>query len=209
MERTVMHVLGVVGLLLMAWSAFGYSWRKSVMARPPMTARTWLDVHMITGGLGALFVLVHGGVGHPTVALVTSALVVIVVVSGLVGRYVYTAAARQPRHELAADLARLDDEIAGLEQSLVAEPARDAGDWPGGGGTSVMTRRAMSEAVEAELRALRGLRDEQERRLHVAARLSLRRKVLALWWVFHVPVAMAMFALALVHTGAILWFRAS
>jgi len=207
MERTVMHALAVVGVLLMAWSAFGYSWRKGVIERPPMAARAWLDMHMITGSLGAVFVLIHGGVGHLTLALLTSALVVIVVVSGLVGRYLYTAAPRQPRHELAADLARLDDEIAGLEQSRMREPADEPGAWPGG--TTVITRRAMSEAVEAELRALRGLRDEQERRLHVAARLSLRRKVLALWWVFHVPVAMATFALALVHAGAVLWFSTS
>ncbi len=207
MERTVMHALAVIGLLLMAWSAFGYSWRKGVIERPPMAARTWFDMHMITGGLGALLVVLHGGFGDVTLAMLSSGLVVTVVASGAVGRYLYTAAARQPRHELAADLRRLDEEIAGLERSLAPERA----DEPYGpaAGAQVLMRPAMIQAVEAELRALRGLRDEQARRLGVAARRSLRRKMLALWWVFHVPLAMAMFALALVHVSAVLWFSAS
>lgn len=207
MERTLMHALAVIGLLLMAWSAFGYSWRKGVIERPPMAARAWFDMHMITGGLGALLVVLHGGLGGVTLAMLTSGLVVTVVASGAVGRYLYTAAARQPRHELAADLRRLDEEIAGLERSLALEHA----DEPDGSaaGAKVITRRAMTRAVEAELRALRGLRDEQARRLHVASRRSLRRKVLAFWWVLHVPLAMAMFALAVVHVSAVLWFSAS
>lgn len=203
MTRLLMHGLGVAGYVLMAWSAFGYSWRKSVLVRPPMSAHAWLDMHIVTGALGAVLVVAHGGIGGLTLGTLTSALVVVVVASGAIGRYVYTATARQPRNELAEDLARLDSEIAVLEHTRESDRDEDGG---GSGGTAVITRRAWTAAVEAELRALRGVQEEQQRRLRKAAALARRRRLLATWWVFHVPLAMAMLTLGLVHAIAVLWY---
>ena len=133
------HALGIAGFLLMLFAETGYTWRKRVHREGGGPLRRWLQAHVFTGLVGPYLVLLHTSFRFRGLAGIAALLVAVVVVSGLVGRFAFTAA---PKH-----------------------PSAMGG--PGATGT---------------------------------------RRVLSLWYLFHVPVAAAMFVLALVHVAAALYY---
>ena len=130
------HGIGIIGFVLMLMTATLYSLRKlSSTARWGSTA-SWLKFHMFTGLVGPYMVLLHTAMKFQGLAGLTMLLTVVVVASGLVGRYLYTAV------------------------------PRTAGD-PG---------------------------------------TATKRKALATWHIVHLPLTWALFAAALVHVIAELYY---
>jgi hypothetical protein len=84
------HALGILGFLLMLSTEILYSIRKrSRIARwGPMAA--WLQFHIFTGLVGPYMVLLHTSWKFNGLAGITTLLTVIIVVSGFIGRYIYT-----------------------------------------------------------------------------------------------------------------------
>lgn len=91
------HASGIAGGLLMLWAAFGYSWRKNPAHRAEDSGRTWLWSHVVAGLAGPALVLLHGGFTARGLAGITTLLMLVVVASGVAGRWVYTALPRASR----------------------------------------------------------------------------------------------------------------
>lgn len=188
------HLLGAVGLGLMLWAGFGYTWRKRSTAPGVTAMRAAMYSHVAAGLLGPLLVILHSGFTFHGLAGILSLAMVLVVASGVVGRALFGAV---PREVTVADpirLAMLDAELARLEVQR-ADAARSSAPDPA---TEARVRRAMTD-----------LQHEQE-----VLRTSWRaaggavawRKVLSGWWFLHVPVSMALWLLALAHVGGALWY---
>jgi hypothetical protein len=89
------HAIGIIGFLLMLATETLYSLRKrSRMARWGRMS-SWLQFHIFTGIVGPFMVLLHTSWEFIGLAGVTTLLTVIIVVSGFIGRYIYT---RIPRN---------------------------------------------------------------------------------------------------------------
>lgn len=85
------HWLGIVGALLMVMTETLYSLRKRTrLFNRAGPVRIWLSFHIFTGLVGPFLVLMHTGLQFRGLAGVTMALTAIVVVSGFIGRYLYT-----------------------------------------------------------------------------------------------------------------------
>jgi hypothetical protein len=84
------HMLGIIGFILMLMTELLYSLRKrSRSARwGPMGA--WLEFHIFTGLVGPFMVLLHTSWKFNGLAGVTTLFTVIIVISGFIGRYIYT-----------------------------------------------------------------------------------------------------------------------
>jgi hypothetical protein len=84
------HTIGIIGFLLMLSTETLYSLRKrSRTARwGPMSK--WLQIHIFTGIVGPFMVLLHSSWKFSGLAGVTTLLTVIIVISGFIGRYIYT-----------------------------------------------------------------------------------------------------------------------
>jgi len=96
------HGIGIAGFVLMLMTATLYSIRKRrTDARWGSTAR-WLSFDMVTGLVGPYMVLLHTAMRFQGLAGLTMLLTVVVVVSGLVGRYLYTSLPRTPGDQGAA-----------------------------------------------------------------------------------------------------------
>jgi hypothetical protein len=84
------HLIGVIGFLLMLMTETLYSLRKrSIKARWGSMAE-WLRFHIFTGIVGPYLVLLHTSWKLNGLAGATLALTIIIVLSGFVGRYLYT-----------------------------------------------------------------------------------------------------------------------
>jgi hypothetical protein len=88
------HLLGVFGFLLMLMTEVLYSLRKRSRLARWGRMSSWLQFHIFTGLVGPYMVLLHTSWKFNGLAGATTLLTVVIVVSGFIGRYIYT---RVPR----------------------------------------------------------------------------------------------------------------
>ncbi len=182
------HSLGVIGFLLMLMTETLYSLRKRALRRPWGTMRSWLQFHIFTGIVGGYLVFLHAGWVFHGLAGVLTLMTLVVVASGFVGRYIYTAVPRTAdgvvleASEIQARLAMAQTEMLRLEAV----------------GTTTETARSAADLRNARLR----LRD-LERQL---AAMRWARRLLATWHTVHIPLGMVLFVMAFVHAGAAMYY---
>ncbi len=181
------HSLGIVGFALMLFTEIGYSLRKRAIGRPRGTMRAWLQLHIFTGSVGPYLVLLHTAWSFNGLAGALTVLVLIIVISGFLGRYIYTAVPRT------ADGAILEaEEIGRMLEAAKAEAAA-----------------AHAEGISRDPAAIKRER-QAERRLRQIERqmaaLRWARRSLATWHTIHIPIGMAMFITAGAHIVAALYY---
>ena len=84
------HGLGIVGFVFMLMTETLYSIRKRSRSARWGRMSYWLKFHIFTGLVGPYMVLLHTSWKFNGLAGVTTLLTVIIVISGFVGRYIYT-----------------------------------------------------------------------------------------------------------------------
>jgi hypothetical protein len=84
------HVLGIFGFILMLMTEVLYSLRKRTRSARWGRMSNWLQFHIFTGLVGPFMVLLHTSWKFNGLAGATTLLTLIIVVSGFIGRYIYT-----------------------------------------------------------------------------------------------------------------------
>lgn len=84
------HGMGIVGFVLMLMTETLYSLRKRSRSVRWGKMSTWLQTHIFMGLVGPYMVLLHTSWKFNGLAGVTTLLTVIIVLSGLIGRYIFT-----------------------------------------------------------------------------------------------------------------------
>lgn len=178
------HLMGVVGFTMMLLTETLYSLRKRAMRKPRGSMRTWLRIHIVMGIVGPYLVLLHSAWTFRGLAGALTLLTAIVVASGFIGRYIYTAVPRTADGAV-FEAQELGAMLAELREADAASPA----------GTSEAARRNHRK-IEKRIRQL-------ERQISA---LRWQRRALATWHTIHVPIGMAMFVVAFVHIAATLYY---
>ena len=217
------HSLGVVGFLLMLSTETLYSLRKRAIRRPWGRLRNWLRFHIFSGIVGPYLVLLHTAWQFQGLAGVVTLLTLVVVISGFIGRYIYTAVPRTADGMVLEEQA-LKREIEALEGELQKlKPELPQGITLGrllcaGSGLfswihdlrALILRRQLqttlnAHAVESLKRTVAAQRRSQELRRSLGS-LATARKLLAIWHTVHIPLGMALFVAAFIHIGAALYY---
>ncbi len=110
------HALGILGFMLMLMTETLYSLRKRARTARWGPMASWLQFHIFTGLVGPYMVLLHTSWRFYGLAGVTALLTLIVVLSGFIGRYIYTQVPRT-----------LDGSI--VEAAVSPDAARRARQW--------------------------------------------------------------------------------
>ncbi len=84
------HSLGILGFILMLMTETLYSLRKRTRSARWGKMSSWLQFHIFTGLVGPYMVLLHTSWKFNGLAGVTTLFTVVIVVSGFIGRYIYT-----------------------------------------------------------------------------------------------------------------------
>jgi hypothetical protein len=84
------HGIGIVGFIFMLMTETLYSLRKRSRSVKWGRMSIWLQFHIFTGLVGPYMVLLHTSWKFNGIAGVTTLFTVIIVVSGFVGRYIFT-----------------------------------------------------------------------------------------------------------------------
>lgn len=88
------HSIGILGFILMLMTELLYSLRKRSRSARWGRMSSWLEFHIFTGLVGPFMVLLHTSWKFNGLAGISTLFTVIIVISGFVGRYIYT---RVPR----------------------------------------------------------------------------------------------------------------
>ncbi len=229
------HSLGIVGTLLMVMTETAYSVRKRTSwlnwAGP---VRYWLSLHIFTGIVGPFMVLMHTGLQFRGLAGVSFLLTLVVVGSGFVGRYLYTALPRTlsgvttSRRALEQEITAVSQQLTQFEaekperiQQLVADLSqRPVKRNP------VLTIFGRSyyqwkfqRSLKRQLRQLDQLAAEQKQQLgqmltrrrdmqRQTEMLEAARRVMRIWHILHIPFGLTLFFSVALHVVATLYFRA-
>lgn len=84
------HTLGILGFLLMIMTETVYSLRKRSRSIRWGRMSEWLQFHIFTGLVGPYMVLLHTSWKFNGLAGALTLLTIIIVISGFIGRYIYT-----------------------------------------------------------------------------------------------------------------------
>ena len=84
------HVMGIVGFLFMLMTETLYSLRKRSRTVRWGKLSNWLQFHIFTGLVGPYMVLLHSSWKFNGIAGITTLFTIIIVVSGFIGRYIFT-----------------------------------------------------------------------------------------------------------------------
>ena len=222
------HSLGIAGFIMMLGAETLYTMRKRLRRFQYGPTATWLQAHIFLGLVGPFLVLLHSAGKFHGLAGALMILTLVMVASGFVGRYIYTAAPRSldgdeiGADELESRFARTTKSVETLLATLPAA-SRSAleGDAIPAGWLVILTRpwlhwrqrrrvryalQRLTQAPPKSTRVLeRLLAERYALRLQIHA-LATTRRFLALWHLFHVPLGGVLFVLAFLHVGAALYY---
>lgn len=230
------HWLGIIGTALMLATETLYSLRKRVSwLRWAGPLRYWLAAHIFTGIVGPFMVLTHTALKFHGLAGFTMGLTVVVVASGFLGRYFYTAIPRslagaeassadlevamaQVQRSLAQIVGERSTAVRALVEADAARPRRKRGDLELvllRGWDDWRYRRQLQGRVRAVERTERRKLGDVERMLmrrrsleRQVRMLESARRLLSVWHIAHVPMGLALFGSVAIHVAATLYFRA-
>jgi hypothetical protein len=224
------HGMGVVGFLLMLSTETLYSIRKRFTSFTLFSMNTWLRIHIVTGIVGSYLVVLHSGWKFNGLAGVLTGLTLVMVASGLIGRYIYTALPRN-LEGVELEVADLEEQIAGLDFKLAGAEEEMQLLFPSSAAVDLMVaqlpqrgwrlflgrwwlerrlhqrlRRTFADLPPEQAEKLETLLESRYRLQLQVRSLAMVRRVFALWHLFHVPLSIMLFTLAFVHVGAALYY---
>jgi hypothetical protein len=225
------HGIGIIGFILMLMAETLYTLRKRSKSARWGRMANWLQFHIFTGLVGPYMVLLHTSWKFNGLAGMVMLLTIIIVASGFIGRYIYTAVPRNA-DGIELEAIELDERIRAvdgeLQSWLEAHPelyrslSNRLAPQTVSSGSRLVFGRAFEEwnarlkwwrvssrmDKEARLQA-RQLNDLLKRERTLRRQMSsivLSRRMLGLWHAIHIPVGMALFAAAFVHIIAAIYY---
>jgi len=230
------HALGILGSLLMVMTELLYSARKRLSWFKFGRVRHWLSFHIFTGIVGPALVLMHTGLAFRGLAGLTMLLTMLVVASGFLGRYIYTAV---PRTLAGVELGRRT-----LEQEMQTQQAALAA-WSVGKsrqiqilvqqeGTAVLVAQDLSPSdvlvhrlrewqaqrqihhaigqldkeERVRMKEIEGLLRRQQNLARQIRSLQAVRRLMGWWHMAHVPLGMTLFTAMFIHIVATIYYGA-
>ena len=223
------HSLGIFGFLLMLMTETLYTLRKRSRSARWGRNSSWLQFHIFTGLVGPYMVLLHTSWKFNGLAGIVMLMTVIVVISGFIGRYIYTAIPRTAdgleieAGELQRQIKVLEVEIDGWlgkqpdvsNQMLIYSAVPISGTTPGivnpFGDLSYRIslwnmRRRMNPQSRAQAVYLGEVLKHRRSLDRQRGSLAQARRLMALWHTLHVPIGLALFTAALIHIGAAIYY---
>jgi hypothetical protein len=225
-------VLGIAGLALMLMPLVYVARKKIRLLSKWGSIQTWLQAHIFCGIVGPVLITFHTSFKFNGIIAVAFWLMVLVVLSGFVGRYLYVRIPRSVRGvELSHDEVRTRAEVlkaqlaaSGLPTPLLedvyaferrAVPHDDRASLAGlflgdlllQRHRTQLRRKVLDAGIPASVidDALATL-TERAWLLRDLAYLRLSQRLFGMWHVFHLPLVYGMYAIAALHVGVALYF---
>jgi len=200
------HGLGIIGSLLIVIGLFSYMIRK----RYKMFARWgvlkyWLEFHIFLCTLGSVLVLYHTTFKFGGIVSIGFWSMAIVWVSGVVGRFIYI----QIPHTIegrALTLLEIQDYKKELDLELMNKYQVDVSGIKSGHYSNQKLKLLSKNITSKELKKVKQLIRTEKRTGNRIARLDKMQNLFKYWHVAHLPFALIMLIIMVVHIVVVLTF---
>jgi hypothetical protein len=226
------HMIGVLGFILMLMTEILYSIRKRSRRASWGRMSSWLSFHIFTGIVGPYMVLLHTSWKFNGLAGLTLILTVIIVISGFIGRYIYTAIPRSA-DGVALQSDQIESQMAIIQNELTIQlqNQQDLGrriskrvkssQSPPAGARVILLRTfyfwleklkwwwlklSFDSYTRRSVQELENLITHQLILQSQLASLAMTRKFMALWHTIHIPIGLVLFTAAFIHIGASIYY---
>ena len=228
------HLFGVIGFTLMLATEIMYSVRKKAKKAANWgRMESWFKFHIFTGLVGPYMVLLHTSWHFNGLAGMVTLLTLVIVISGFIGRYLYSAIPRtadgleisnvdlDEKGESA--LSKINDWLTDHQELTKSVPRALFGGLPIQDNIVFFWRRLISEYTygkewkktreqlknlegNEQIKVLEHLLKRQREIQYQKAYFVRARRLLSVWHAVHIPIGMALFTLAFIHIGAALYY---
>jgi hypothetical protein len=220
------HGYGIVGTLMMLIGVFGYQARKYLRSLSRIgVLKHWLEFHIFLCTLGPILVLFHTSFKFGGLVSISFWSMVAVVASGVAGRFIYLQIPRTIQgRELG--LHEIHEMKAQISQQIQREIGDDLLQQIIHTGEETSENRGYMAQVLADWKLKSQLRDQlksaqiQGKKLRMIMKLvgqemTIQRRIIGLqymqklfkyWHVIHLPFAIIMLVIMLIHVGVTLFF---
>ncbi len=225
------HSIGIIGFILMLMTETLYTLRKRSLSARWGRMQSWLQFHIFTGLVGPYMVLLHTSWKFNGLAGMVMLLTVVIVASGFLGRYIYTAVPRSvdgielEANQLEQQIRVIDGELqnwlAGQPQ-LYQSLSKSLAATSVSSGSRLVFGRAFDEwnarlkwwrlsshldkNARLQARELNELLKRERNLRRQLSSIALTRRMLGLWHAIHIPVGMALFTAAFIHIVAAIYY---
>lgn len=226
------HSLGMIGLVLMLMTEVLYTLRKNTRSARWGSMLSWLRFHIFTGLVGPYLALLHTAWKFNGLAGLVILLTFIIVLSGFLGRYIYTAIPRNI-NGMVVEMDALKQEISRAEteyqtwlrdqpQAIQALSERLAADTPATGGMLGVLARVyydlrydhhiwkenhrLDAGLKKRAKQLEDLLQHRRQLKFQVQTWTAARQLLSYWHLIHVPLGVALFLTAFIHAAAALYY---
>jgi hypothetical protein len=227
------HSIGIIGFILMLMTEILYSIRKRRRTAGWGKMATWLQFHIFTGLVGPFMVLLHSSWKFNGLAGIVTLFTLIIVVSGFIGRYIYTQVPRTvdgmevETDELKRQIGEIQDQLQGFlkttplnNQTLAGQlSTAPAGfNLPGSPGINGQVhdwklrwqwnreKRRLGKDARPQVEQLEKLLKHRQILQRQVNSVANARRTLALWHTIHVPIGMVLFSAAFIHIVAAIYY---
>ncbi len=211
------HGFGIVGTLMMIIGVFGYMARKRFKSWYRLgRLKYWLEFHIFLCTLGPMLVLFHTAFKFGGIVSISFWSMAAVVLSGVFGRYVYTRIPHTPEGK-ALSLEEIQSKITTLRKAISEQFNLSQEQL-------VLIFKTLDNS-KREKRALKQVRQivghdvdmnqQQSLLKYISEEIGLKsrtknlnkmKKLFEYWHVIHLPFALIMLIIMLIHVGATLAF---
>jgi hypothetical protein len=223
------HSLGIFGFILMLMTETLYTLRKRSRSARWGRMSSWLQFHIVTGLVGPYMVLLHSSWKFNGLAGMVMLLTLVVVISGFIGRYIYTSIPRNVDgleieagqlqkliNSLEVEIDRwireqpaLSEQISSFSSLSLSSPASGIGN-PFGNLSYRFNlwnlQRSLDPKNRSQMEYLGRLMRKQRVLTRQRKSLAQARRMMALWHTLHVPIGLALFTAAFIHIAAAIYY---
>ena len=198
------HGLGIIGTLLIIVGVFSYMARKRLHQFSRVgILKYWLEFHIFLCSLGPVFILFHTSFKFGGIVSVSFWSLVIVVASGVIGRFIYL----QIPHSIEGRELNLQ-EVMDMKNELGAELKSkydiDIVEFQEAGSSGIDLGLKSKHLSVIEYKQVKNLIKSQRRLVKRIGRLDRMQSIFKLWHVAHLPFALIMLIVMMIHVVVVL-----
>ena len=200
------HGLGIIGSMLILIGVFSYMARKRfhVFSRIGVL-KYWLEFHIFLCSLGPVLILYHTSFKFGGIVSVSFWSLVSVVASGIIGRFIYL---QIPRSIEGRELSwvEVQDMRNELNKALKTKFDIDTSEIKTGKSSGIVSELRALKLSVSEFREVKQLIVRQRLLTQRMARLDMMQNIFKYWHVAHLPFALIMLIVMVIHVAVVLTF---
>jgi len=200
------HGLGIIGTLLIVIGVFSYMARKRfhIFSRVGVL-KYWLEFHIFLCSLGPVLILYHTSFKFGGIVSVSFWSLVAVVASGIIGRFIYL---QIPRSIEGRELSWLEvqDMRNELNDELKTKFNIDISEIKTGRSSEIVSELRALQLSVSDFKKVKQLIVRQRSLTQRMARLDMMQNIFKYWHVAHLPFALIMLIVMVIHVAVVLTF---